>query len=164
MQTTVEHRYLLKPETKGWRGLRSEAMRIQQGYLYIRNNQSVYVSLEYANQASLCFRKENLGTPDVRFKFRIPRGLGNILFKLCGKRVLKRTRHQVIDNERVWRINEFSGNLRGLILVEVTLGGAEAEIEKPAWAAADVTYESEYTFAQLAKHGIPKKSQLAERG
>ncbi len=164
MSRSIERRYLLNQDTKEWRELRTEAMRIQQGFLFIRNDKSAYVSLENANRASVCIRNENLGAPDFRLKFPLPRRLGNLLFWLVRKRVLKRTRHQVNFEGRTWRINEFRDTHQGLILAEIELIDPNEEVLLPAWIKADVTEEKEYTFAQLARNGIPKKPTPAKGG
>lgn len=157
MTTIVERRYLLDSTNADWRNDRQSAMRIQQGYLLIRKNYSLYVSLENSNKASLCFRKENLGVLDTRYKVPLPRQLGNILFWCCGKRVVKRTRHQAVHARRTFRINEFRDVLQGLLLVEIELTHTDEVVVLPPWVSTDVTMDPRYTFAQLARNGVPSK-------
>lgn len=51
----------------------------------------------------------------------------------------------------VWEIDEFEGNLAGLIIAEVELEDEDATVEIPSWAGMELTYLRGWSNASLAR-------------
>jgi CYTH domain-containing protein len=78
---------------------------------------------------------------------------------LVGPRITK-IRHRLTSPPGVLlSIDEFQGQLAGLMLVEAELETAEAlaAFPPPPFALREVTRQLEYTGGWLAKHGLPSK-------
>jgi adenylate cyclase len=163
MSTLIERRYLLASNSNEWKYLGHDVTRLKQGYLYIGRNHSVYVRLQDARVASLCYRLEKIGVPDTCYKLRIPRYCATVLFGVCRGRVIRRSRYLVDHQGHLFRINEFKDNLRGLVLIETELKHVDEAVELPAWVGTEVTKNPAYTLSHLARHGLPVTKLGARR-
>lgn len=71
--------------------------------------------------------------------------------------VLVKSRRRVDHHGTRFAVDEFAGALRGLVLAETELPGAEAGLPGglPPWLGREVTSDERYTGAALARHGLP---------
>lgn len=70
-----------------------------------------------------------------------------------GTAVVVKTRHRLVWAGRTWELDLFEGELAGLALAEVELPDAQAPVERPPWAGAEVTDDPRYQNANLARSG-----------
>ncbi len=71
--------------------------------------------------------------------------------------VLTKTRRRVDHRGTIFAVDEFAGDLRGLVLAETELpGGATGgRLELPPWLGREVSSDERYTGAALARDGLP---------
>jgi len=54
-----------------------------------------------------------------------------------------------------WEIDEFRGDHAGLWLAEIELPSEDSVFDKPEWLGEEVTYDTTFTNAYMAEHGLP---------
>lgn len=73
---------------------------------------------------------------------------------MVGIEILK-TRYEIPFEGLVWELDVFHGDLDGLVVAEVELDDADAEVPMPAWVANEVTFDARFKNAVLALNGAP---------
>lgn len=67
-------------------------------------------------------------------------------------RELSKVRFKVEFENKLWEIDEFSGENEGLILAEIELEDENEEFTKPEWVEEEVTENPAYYNANLVNH------------
>jgi CYTH domain-containing protein len=73
------------------------------------------------------------------------------LLELCAPLLIRKTRHLVPAGSHVIEVDEFHAENQGLIVAEVEVGSEEERVELPAWIGEEVTGDSRYGNAALAR-------------
>lgn len=71
--------------------------------------------------------------------------------------VIEKIRYLVPHAGRVWEVDEFQGDLDGLIVAELEADDAASVTDLPEWVAEEVTYDRRYKNAVLALEGMPRE-------
>src|SRR5690606_40654861 len=74
-----------------------------------------------------------------------------VLFKLCEKGLIIKTRHLVKVNNHTFEVDEFFGDNEGLIIAEIELNHVTELFTKPTWLGKEVTGNIKYYNSQLSK-------------
>ena len=162
----IERKYLLDrlPDLDGLRarGLSVETLEVEQGWLPgQRLRERVRRTTRAADPSGEVryFRTVKLGAGVERIEIEEPTSahVFETLWTLTeGCRIRKR-RHCVRDEGRLWEIDEFLD--RDLALAEVELPDAAVRPELPRWleecVVREVTDDARYTNLSLARHGVP---------
>ena len=61
------------------------------------------------------------------------------------------------EDELLWEVDEFQGDLEGLMLAEVELPDEAHPVELPNWLGVEITGNRSWSNAQLARSGRPVK-------
>lgn len=152
MALEIEDKFLVISDD--WREEVEETTLISQTYLITTKIITVRTRLETNRNAILCvkLRERNGGTPE--YEWRMPRFLAK-WFSKWSTRTLKKQRHRVPLDELTIEVDEFLGNLTGLVLAEVELPQAGHQYKKPKWFGKNVTRDKRYKNALLVKFGLP---------
>lgn len=148
MGIEIERKFLLK--SNEWRAQISESVDIHQGYLCRDKDRTVRVriwnqigKITIKNAAQLGVRKE--------FEYTIPlEDAQEMLRDLCEPFPIYKTRHLVLFKGHTWEIDEFHGNLDGLVMAEIELSKANELFHKPDWIGMDVTEDHRFSNAHLS--------------
>lgn len=65
--------------------------------------------------------------------------------------VVKTRYNWLSKDSMIWEVDEFEGNLAGLIIAEVELPNENHVIELPSWLGMEITYAKGWSNADLAK-------------
>jgi adenylate cyclase len=71
------------------------------------------------------------------------------MLELFCKKILKKKRYLLIQDELCWEIDVFEGKLEGLILAEIELPAVDTLFSLPDWIEEEVTEDSQYLNANL---------------
>lgn len=123
--------------------------RLIQGYLNVEGT-TTRVRLVGENKAYLTLKGATQGVTRLEFEYEIPRDDGEQLLKLCGSRVLSKTRYAVLVGDHVWDVDVFEGKLQGLMTAEVELKHESEPFQMPAWVGEDVSHCPQYFNQSLA--------------
>ena len=93
------------------------------------------------------------------------------MLALCEGPLIEKTRFEIPHAGRIWQVDEFLGDNRGLIVAEVELASNADEIDTPDWIGSEVSGDARYynsslaitPFSQWAQTTAPR-SAVAELG
>ncbi len=143
----IERKFLVRGD--GWRG-RGPSARLTQGYLCAEPARSVRVRVE-GRKAWLTIKGPARGASRAEFEYPIPLRDARGLLALCERPLIDKVRTRVRHAGRLWEIDEYFGENRGLIVAEVELPRADARVQLPPWAGREVTAEVRYLNASLLR-------------
>lgn len=136
MATEIEHKYLVKDDS--WRNLATESHEIMQGYLSREKGRTVRVRT-WDSHAYLTIKGPNHGAARAEFEYEIPLADARQLLALCPPPVLEKTRHIVMNGHDRWEVDEFYGDLQGLVTAELEIPSEDYQFTLPPFIGRDVT-------------------------
>ncbi len=149
MGREIERKFLVIGDA--WRK-GAKRSRLSQGYLLAGRDKSVRVRLE-DGRGTVAIKGRARGLVRAEYEYAIPaRDARQLLDRLCEKPLIEKTRHRVRFSGRVWEIDEFSGDNRGLIVAEVELASAAQTVVLPPWAGKEVTRDARYLNSNLFRN------------
>lgn len=149
MGIEIERKFLVRGD--GWRS-GAAGQEIRQGYLCFDPDRTVRVRLS-GNQGYLTVKGRARGLVRAEFEYPIPGPDAQALLDhLCVAPLVEKTRYRVTHAGRVWEVDEFWGENRGLVLAEVELADPAEKLDLPDWAGEEVTRDPRYANANLARN------------
>lgn len=153
MAIEIERKFLVKGNQ--WKGVAHPTI-YRQGYIYTHNKTTVRVRIA-GNQAYLTIKGKRNGNARSEFEYPIPlEDAEEMLNTLCDRPLIEKTRYQLVVDDLIWEIDEFSGENEGLILAEVELKNEDQLIDLPNWIGEEVTEDERYYNASLVKYPYSK--------
>lgn len=154
MAIEIERKFLLKegewPVPAGDTGIS-----ILQGYLTDDKDKIVRVRL-YGEKGFLTVKSGMTGISRQEFEFEIPVSEARaILLGMCSS-VIEKVRYEVMSGGKLWEIDVFDGDNKGLIVAELELDSESEEFFLPEWAGEEVTKDPRYHNSALAVHPFRK--------
>jgi adenylate cyclase len=148
MPIEIERKFLVAGDS--WRQGAAGTL-FRQGYLCTDPERTVRVRLA-GDRGTLTIKGKTEGISRAEFEYPIPAAeAAELLDRLCLRPLIEKTRFRVEHAGRVWEIDEFFGDNAGLILAEVELESAEAQLEFPPWIGREVSDDSRYYNASLVQ-------------
>lgn len=152
MGTEIERKFLVTGE--GWRALAmGPGQRLRQGYLHAG---TPVVRVRLAGEAGFLTIKGPGLLSRAEYEYPIPAAeAAELLRSLCPPPVIEKTRTRVRHDGLVWEVDEFAGQLAGLVLAEVELASPDQPFARPDWLGREVTEDARYQNAALSRAGAP---------
>ena len=75
----------------------------------------------------------------------------NVLFERCTLGKIEKIRHLIPIGKHTFEVDEFLGNLKGLIIAEIELKHPQETFEMPDWLGTEVSKDMRFTNASLAE-------------
>ena len=148
MAVEIERKFLVSSDA--WReGPPGKAIR--QGYLCRVPGRSVRVRIK-GEAGFLTVKGGTSGIERAEYEYPIPAEDARELLRLCLPSVLEKVRYERWHEGRCWEIDEFGGANAGLIVAEVELPDAGADLVLPPWVGGEVSEDSRYYNLSLAAH------------
>lgn len=150
MKREIERKFLVRDDA--WRAAAVSAMPMRQGYLSLDPARTVRIRLA-GDRAWLTIKGLGDGLSRAEYEYPIPaEDAGFLLDRLCLPHQVEKTRHRIPYGGLVFEVDEFQGANAGLVLAEVELPATDTVVEKPAWLGEEVTGDTRYFNAYLARH------------
>jgi adenylate cyclase len=93
-----------------------------------------------------------VGAARAEYEYEIPYAdAQDMLETLCRRPLVEKTRYRIGYSGRVWEVDEFAGENRGLVLAEVEIERPDAELMLPDWAGPEVTADRRFFNANLVQ-------------
>ena len=147
MGIEIERKFLVNDMS--WKPSRKR-LSVVQGY-FPTDGFSLRVRVQ-DDRAFLTLKKSRSQISRHEFEYEIPAGDAREMIMLfCGSEVIEKTRHLVEYEGFTWEVDEFHGENDGLIVAELELENEDMPFEKPPWIGEEVTQDSRYMNACLAK-------------
>jgi CYTH domain-containing protein len=148
MGTEIERKFLLKND--GWRR-GAKGIFLRQGYLTTDPERSVRVRLA-GSKGVLTIKGQSSGCVRSEFEYPIPAEDASVLLEnLCLRPLIEKVRYPVEAGSRLWVIDEFAGENRGLVVAEIELGSPDETFELPEWIGEEVTHDFRYYNMSLVE-------------
>ncbi len=150
MKKEIERKFLTCSES--WRSEQNRRVFIRQGYL--RADAGGSIRIRIVNQtAMLTLKGPSSGISRTEVEYPIPYSDAEALLNelILGKPIEK-WRTRIDYGEHTWEVDEFLGENQGLILAEIELDSEEEPFNRPVWLGAEVSRDTRFFNASLAKH------------
>jgi len=102
-------------------------------------------------QGYVTIKSRDGGMSRQEFEYAVPLADAQSLLKLCGQRVLEKTRHEVNYAGYLWEIDEYKEPLQDLILAEVELLSETEDPLRPLWIGEEITHDGSFSNSALAQ-------------
>jgi adenylate cyclase len=97
------------------------------------------------------FRLDSTTTEEITCD--IPPAIGHELLSLCTQgTIIRKRRHQIFHEGRLWDVDEFEGENSGLVIAEIELSSKDEEFRLPIWVGREVTERPELKNEALFRH------------
>lgn len=149
MAIEIERKFLLL--NSDWRKAVYDQKKIFQGYLSSNPERTVRVRVS-DQKGIITIKGKSQGNSRAEYEYNIPLTDADELIKLCENPIISKTRYLVKIEEKVWEIDEFSGENQGLIVAEVELQSETERITFPSWIGKEVSSEKRFFNASLIKY------------
>ncbi len=150
MASEIERKFLVKRES--WPAPAAGGVRYRQGYLSTDPERTVRVRIAGGN-AFITVKGLTRGIERHEFEYSVPLSDAAVMLdELCVRPLIEKVRYRIEFAGRVWEVDEFSGENEGLLLAEVELSTADAQVELPPWAGLEVSADPRYFNSNLAQN------------
>ncbi|HJO92243.1 MAG TPA: CYTH domain-containing protein [Victivallales bacterium] len=153
MGTEIERKFLLTNDN--WKK-NAVGVYFCQGYIPTVNNTAVRVRIA-GNKSFITIKSSIVGITRNEFEYEIPlEDAKTMLHLLCAKPLIEKTRYKVLYKNKVWEIDLFERENRGLQFAEIELDSETEIFEKPDWIGREVTGDMKYCNSNLVKYPFTK--------
>lgn len=153
MAKEVERKFLVDGD--GWRRFAEAAVPIRQFYLAANPGRSVRVRVSGGNSAMLTLKFGSHASVRDEFEYPIPLVDAEELAGFAIGHIVQKIRHHVRHRGYLYEVDVFAGSLDGLVIAELETPDSVPDASLPGWLGREVTGESAYYNASLARHGMP---------
>ena len=160
MGVEIEKKFLVRNES--WRQGVTESIPIRQGYLASAERCAVRVRLA-GNRAWLTIKGARVHGAAPEYNYPIPVTDAEMLLCMAERPLIEKTRHLVPHSGKMWEVDEFSGENKGLILAEIELTHTEEPFALPAWAGREVTEYARFYNVRLVNRPYSTWSEEEKR-
>ncbi len=154
MGQEIERKFLVAQEK--WRlHEKPEGEIFRQGYLLLNPEKTVRVRVT-PTTGFLTIKGLTIGATRLEYEYEIPRDEAVELIDRFSVAELSKIRYRVHHGDKVWDVDEFTGENSGLVIAEIELTHEDEPFLLPEWAEREVTGEEKYYNANLTIHPFKK--------
>ena len=153
MAKEIERKFLVTSDDR--RGQAGAKTAIRQFYLVAVNGRSLRVRIRDGSSAVLTLKFGAHGRERDEFEYPIPLRDAEEMQEFAVGLVIEKTRHEVRHNGYVYEVDVFAGALAGLVIAELETPDDIPVAKLPLWLGREVTGESAFYNASLARNGLP---------
>lgn len=152
MGVEIERKFLVANEN--WRTLYTRKQQLRDGLIASSPEAKVRVRI-YEDKATLTVKSKAVGRVRAEFEYEIPpEDATELLNKHCLNSVLDKTRFYVPYRGFQWEIDVYGGVLEGVVLAEVELTHADADVPLPEWIGQEVTDDPRYRKINMLRERL----------
>ena len=149
MKVEIERKFLVT--SNRFKDNYTKKIDIVQGYLNVTGAAITRIGIENDDISKVNIKEFTRSISRKEFEFNISINDGRELIKLCGDKIVKKTRWHCHSNGFLWEVAEFYGHNKGLILAEIELDSEDQKFIKPDWVGKDVSQLKKYYNTSLAQ-------------
>lgn len=147
MGIEIERKFLVR--NSDWRIL-GDPIRYAQGYLVADGERTVRVRLA-GPKGFLTVKGISQGFSRKEFEYEIPVDDALEMLGLSATPVIEKHRTRILYDGKIWEVDEFEGDNKGLIMAEIELTSQEERFSIPPWIGEEVTGDPRYFNSWLAR-------------
>lgn len=147
MGLEIEHKYLVKDDSYKEMSVKHDL--IIQGYISRDKNRTVRIRV--INDKAFVTIK-GATCVDRRAEYETPISKNDameIIKNLCIPPIIEKTRYIVEHEGKKWEVDEFHGNLKGLVIAEIELKSSDEIYSVPSFIGNNVTGDHRYYNSNL---------------
>lgn len=122
--------------------------KIVQAYILNSPEKTVRARIK-GSKGFLTIKGATVGISRNEFEYEIPVEEAEEMIRLFAEKTISKDRYEIKVGNHLWEIDEFHGNLEGLILAEIELSDENEAFEQPIWATEDVSTDVNYYNSKL---------------
>lgn len=149
----IEYKYLVNKEK--WSEVNKPSpVLIVQGFLLNSIEKTIRVRIK-GEKAYITIKGQTSGITRTEFEYEIPVKDAEKLFSEFIDEKIRKYRYEIKIGPHTWEVDEFEGQLKGLIMAELEVESESEEFDLPNWAVKNVSTDDRYYNAVLIHSGIP---------
>lgn len=149
MGIEIERKFLVTSED--WRGQTLVCHHIKD-YLIVRFDMGKARIRICNDQATLTIKGNRTGVSRSEFQFDLSADQArDMISEFSTAPSLEKRRHDIQFSGLLWQVDEYLGALSGLVTCDVELPHEMHDFPHPLWAGRDITHDSRYSSARLAR-------------
>lgn len=150
MGVEIERKYLVHQDE--WMQLeKPEGEHYRQGYLLTDPTKTIRVR-QTSNKGFLTIKGISVGATRPEYEYEIPFGEAQELLDQFAVAELSKIRYLIKFEGKVWEVDEFLGDNKGLMVAEIELESENEFFQVPVWIDREVTGEEKYYNSNLTIH------------
>ncbi len=122
--------------------------KIVQAYILNSPEKTVRARIK-GSKGFLTIKGATVGISRNEFEYEIPVEEAEEMIRLFAEKTISKDRYEIKFGNHVWEVDEFHGNLEGLLLAEIELSNENEAFEQPIWATEDVSTDVNYYNSKL---------------
>ena len=146
MGVEIELKFLVL--NNDWRTL-GTPVNYAQGYLTADGIRTVRIRIA-GEEGFITIKGGSNGISRLEFEYPIPVLDALEMLRLCAIPVIQKFRTKIDYKGKIWEIDEFEGDNKGLILAEIELTSEDESFDIPPWIGQEVTGDLRYFNSQLS--------------
>jgi len=147
----VEIERKFRVTSDAWRASVAGSVRYQQGYLSRSPTAAIRVRTD-GERAYLNIKSTTDGVTRLEYEYPIPLAdAEELLARVALRPLIVKTRHYVDFAGRRWEIDVFEAENAGLVIAEVELEAADADVVLPPWVGREVSADPRYYNSSLSE-------------
>jgi len=149
MGVEIERKFLVDHEK--WQQLKKpEGTQYRQGYMLDEVKRTVRIRVA-GKQGFITIKGSTLGITRKEFEYEIP--VTDAIELLDGFTAggIEKVRYKIHFEGKLWEVDEFHGDNKGLIVAEIELQHEDEQFTKPDWVTVEVSDDKRYFNSNLSK-------------
>ena len=153
MGMEIEHKYLVIDDI--YKHMASKMSEIKQGFLSRDPERTVRVRVR-DDKGFITIKGKGTGAAHPEFEYEVPLDDALQMLELCEPPVIEKTRYMIMHEGNLWEVDEFHGDLQGLVIAELEVPSEDYRFPLPPFVGQEVTGDPRYYNSQL---GVANKLQ-----
>lgn len=147
MGIEIERKFLVKQEI--WAQLeKPDGEFYRQGYLLTDPTKTIRVR-QTSEKGFLTIKGISIGASRSEFEYEIPQEEAKDLLDQFSVSELSKIRYKILFENKLWEVDEFLGENKGLMVAEIELKSEDETFTIPNWIGEEVTGEEKYYNSNL---------------
>jgi adenylate cyclase len=145
----IERKFLVRNDS--WKkGATGKYFR--QAYIYSDNGECTTRIRIAGDDAFITLKGKSVNITRAEYEYEIPVNDAKEMMNIfCSGSAVEKYRYIVMADGAKWEVDEFTGDNQGLVVAEIELPDETAQFVRPEWLGEEVSQDSRYTNACLAK-------------
>ena len=148
MGIEIERKFLVRSDD--WR-LLGIPVSYSQGYLVADGVKTVRIRTA-GEKGYLTIKGGAKGFSRLEYEYEVPIEDASELFKLCSIPIIRKFRTRVLFGDKIWEVDEFEDDNKGLIMAEIELNSEDETFLIPPWIGSEVTGDPRFYNSCLARN------------
>lgn len=147
MSVEIERKFLVDKNL--WNSSQAtKAYGIIQAYVHKDKDKVIRLRVR-DDEAFLTIKGKTQGISRLEFEYSIPVSDAERMISELAPKCIEKTRYIIEFAGKIWEVDEFEGNNKGLILAEIELKSEDEVFEKPEWCLEEVSMDFRYHNSNL---------------